>query len=85
MRIPQVQDGSAGGIVKYHVPMAELKNLKIKVFESANEEWADFVVKSRNGNVVHDYDIVIGPKLRNLKAIKGLEPATAYKMKYRLL
>ena len=36
-------------------------------------------IEARNGNLVHDYDIVIGPKLQNLNAVKGLEPAKAYK------
>ena len=36
--------------------------LKIKVFESANEEWVDFVLANRmNDGYTHDYDVVIGP------------------------
>ena len=34
-------------------------NLKIKEFTVMTEEWLDFIVACRNGNV-HDYDIVIG-------------------------
>lgn len=38
--------------------------LKIKVFNSPDEEWARFVMENRDINVEqpsHDYDIVIGP------------------------
>ena len=38
--------------------------LKIKVFNSPDEEWARFVISNRDINVTqpcHDYDIVIGP------------------------
>lgn len=38
----------------------ENKNLKIKKFESMNDEWLDFIVDCRNGKT-HDYDIVEGP------------------------
>lgn len=40
------------------------RNLKIQIFEKPSEEWAEFVMKNRNENIihpVHDYDIVIGP------------------------
>lgn len=36
--------------------------LRVKVFESADEEWVDFVLANRMiENYSHDYDIVIGP------------------------
>ncbi len=38
--------------------------LKIKIFNSPDEEWARFVMSNRDINVsqpCHDYDIVIGP------------------------
>ena len=38
----------------------ENKNLKILKFQEMNDEWLDFIVSCRNGNV-HDYDIVEGP------------------------
>ena len=40
------------------------QGLKIKIFESPNEEWARFVMANRDIDVAqpcHDYDIVIGP------------------------
>lgn len=37
-------------------------NLKIKIFETANEDWVDFVLSNRMvDDYTHDYDIVIGP------------------------
>lgn len=37
-------------------------NLKIKIFEEANEEWVEFVLANRMQEYfTHDYDIVIGP------------------------
>lgn len=38
----------------------ENNSLKIKKFESMNDEWLDFIVDCRNGKT-HDYDIVEGP------------------------
>lgn len=40
------------------------QGLKIKIFNSPDEEWARFVMANRDINAVqpnHDYDIVIGP------------------------
>lgn len=40
------------------------QGLKIKIFDSPDEEWARFVMANRDINVLqpsHDYDIVIGP------------------------
>lgn len=49
---------------EFDLDTAEKQGLKIKVFDSPNEEWARFVMANRDINVVqpcHDYDIVIGP------------------------
>ena len=38
------------------------EKLNIKIFESANEEWVDFVLSNRiSDEFTHDFDIVIGP------------------------
>lgn len=38
------------------------KTLKIKIFETADEEWIDFVIQNRmEDGFLHDYDIVVGP------------------------
>ena len=40
----------------------DINDLKVKRFDSASEEWFDYVVKNRcNMNSNIDYDIVIGP------------------------
>lgn len=39
-----------------------LKNLKVKVFYSADMEWLEFILKCREeGGKPHDYDVIIGP------------------------
>ena len=39
-----------------------LETLTIKQFETADQEWLDFVLLCReNGGMPHDYDLVIGP------------------------
>lgn len=48
----------------YEVVLSEelLNTFSIKVFESADEEWLDFVLMCREqGGVPHDFDLVIGP------------------------
>lgn len=38
-----------------------LKSLNVKYFETANEEWLDFILFCReNGGLNHNYDVVIG-------------------------
>lgn len=39
-----------------------LNTLNIKKFDSANEEWLDFILLCREqGGIPHNYDVVIGP------------------------
>ncbi len=40
------------------------QDLRVKVFDSVSEEWAEFVMMNRDEAIehpAHDYDIVIGP------------------------
>jgi hypothetical protein len=37
------------------------KNIMIKIFESATEEWLDFIIANRNGHSTFNFDIVKGP------------------------
>ena len=37
-----------------------LEQLNVKVFEDYSDEWLEFVVGCRSGNL-HEYDVVIGP------------------------
>lgn len=49
---------------EFHLHEATEKGLKIKIFNTPDEEWARFVMANRDINVpqpCHDYDIVIGP------------------------
>lgn len=51
---------------KFNTPIVnvyEVKNLNtlnIKEFKDYSDEWLDFVVNCRSGNI-HEYDVVIGP------------------------
>lgn len=61
-----------------YVRIAERDGLRVKVFETATPEWAEFVYCNRHvPGFVHDYDIVIGPVADN-----GLQEKFA-KMKRR--
>lgn len=48
-----------GKIINFY-EYKENSNLKIKKFESMNDEWLEFIVECRNGKT-HEYDIVEGP------------------------
>lgn len=62
--------GLESDIVYFDIPEEEILKLKIKVFDIPTQEWAEFVTKSRTGKLVHDYDVVIGPKLKNPRQMK---------------
>lgn len=51
-----------GVVYAYRVDNSILKKLKVKVFDTANIEWVDFILKCRQSKYTpHDYDIVVGP------------------------
>lgn len=46
----------------YQYTFNENKQLKIKRFDSLNQEWLEFIKQNRSiGGLQHDYDVVIGP------------------------
>jgi len=47
-------------VYEFYDNMLVTSELKVKKFDSANEEWLDFVVANRRGLFEHNYDIVIG-------------------------
>ena len=60
-RLINIGDIGYVNLYEYQSSLAE-KNLKVKIFETANEEWIDFVLANRMlDNFTHQYDIVIGP------------------------
>jgi len=64
-KVIQTESGSET-INRYEFDDTRLNDgsLKVKVFTSYDEEWAEFILANRNRNnknKVHDYDIVIGP------------------------
>lgn len=49
---------------EFNLEDALASDLSIKIFDGPCDEWAEFVMKNRNLNIVqpcHNYDIVIGP------------------------
>jgi len=48
-------------IYEFNDSLMSSQHFKIKTFNSATEEWLDFVVNNRNGKIDHSYDIVQGP------------------------
>lgn len=58
--------GGSPVITKYEFNLQNAidSGLKIKIFDSPDEDWAEFVMANRDFNIsqpCHDYDIVIGP------------------------
>ncbi|ANF50526.1 hypothetical protein A0O34_08330 [Chryseobacterium glaciei] len=59
------RNGDPSEILKFTISEKDLLSLKVKKFDGPTEEWAEFVTNARKGDLIHDYDIVIGPKLKN--------------------
>lgn len=57
-------------ITQFDIPNAELAKLDVKVFDSANGEWAEYVTKGRKGELEHGHDGVRGPMVANPQAVK---------------
>lgn len=61
----RIKEEAEKWVSKYKTPvinsyeLADISDLKVKVFEEYNEEWLDFIVHCRNGGE-HDYDVVEG-------------------------
>ncbi|MCE7989402.1 MAG: DUF3990 domain-containing protein [Caldilinea sp. CFX5] len=51
-------------MLEFSVEESKLAALSGKIFTSADEEWARFVIAGRNGTLRHTYDYVEGPMLR---------------------
>lgn len=48
-------------LYEIHLDEQAIQELNIKVFENADMEWLDFVLKCRKGGTPHQYDLVVGP------------------------
>ena len=50
-------------VSKFEFDELELNNseLNVRIFKDYSEEWADFVLGNRKGELHHGYDIVYGP------------------------
>lgn len=52
--------GQTAWLNTYKISLSEKKLWKIKLFETYDKDWLDFVAQCRNGNDVGDYDMIIG-------------------------
>ena len=60
-RMDEAKSGK-GYVNVYNIPEVFPSTLRQLVFQSATEEWVDFVMRNRTEKgYVHDYDIVYGP------------------------
>lgn len=59
--------GSTPEVLSFQVKPSELNLLSKKIFDSADLEFVDFAKRNRNLAPLHDFDIVTGPVIRNLK------------------
>lgn len=50
-------------VIKYSFDehLLQDKTLRVRRFNKPSEAWAKFVMENRSGNVLHGYDVVIGP------------------------
>lgn len=55
------RNDTVGYVNIYAVDPKIVKTLNVRVFQTADEEWVDFVEFNRQGLGQHDYDLVIGP------------------------
>lgn len=61
----RIKEQAEKWVNKYKTPvinsyeLADISDLKVKVFKEYNEEWLDFIVHCRNGGE-HEYDVVEG-------------------------
>ena len=54
--------GFAEHLYQIRIDLEYAESLNVKIFETADEEWLDFVLMCRKkGGVPHEYDLVIGP------------------------
>lgn len=62
-KIKQNRIGAKDGFVNvYSFDFGNISDLKVFTFQSATEEWLDFVFNNRKNNkLIHNYDVVLGP------------------------
>lgn len=57
--VGQRRRGGRSTVTEYEYE--ESDDLRILIFEGPTEDWLEFVLANRNGDFVHDYDIILGP------------------------
>ncbi|MET9220739.1 RHS repeat-associated core domain-containing protein [Streptomyces sp. NPDC003300] len=69
-RILAGRSGDVPEVVHFKVPKSELEALRSKVFNGTSDELANFIRHNRMGGAMHNYELVEGPMLLNLKAFR---------------
>ncbi|MHC3473750.1 DUF6531 domain-containing protein [Streptomyces sp. 7R007] len=59
--------GGLPAVVHFKVPKSELDNLTSKIFDGPSDELAAFIKHHRTGGAMHNYEMVEGPMLRNVR------------------
>ncbi|MFJ5835831.1 DUF6531 domain-containing protein [Streptomyces shenzhenensis] len=59
--------GGVPAVIHFKVPKAELDGLRSRIFSGPGDDVADFIRHHRNGGAMHNYELVEGPMLRNLR------------------
>ncbi|MCA2201690.1 RHS repeat-associated core domain-containing protein [Streptomyces sp. SMS_SU21] len=68
--------GGVPAVIHFKVPKAELDNLSSKIFNGPSDELAQFIRNNRQGGAMHNYEMVEGPMLLNLRGFlrEGKQP-----------
>ncbi|MER5527129.1 DUF6531 domain-containing protein [Streptomyces sp. NPDC002677] len=59
--------GGVPAVIHFKVPKAQLEGLRSKIFSGPGDDVAEFIRHNRNGGAMHNYELVEGPMLRNLR------------------
>jgi Protein of unknown function (DUF3990) len=69
-RILAARSGDVPEVLHFRVPKSELEALRSKIFNGTSDDLANFIRHHRMGGAMHDYELVEGPMLLNLKAFR---------------
>ncbi|MGW3287699.1 DUF6531 domain-containing protein [Streptomyces sp. NPDC001002] len=69
------RNGGVPAVIHFKVPKSGLDTLSSKIFNGPGDDVADFIRHHRNGGAMHNYELVEGPMLLNLKGfLRGGNP-----------
>ena len=61
------RNGGDPVVLHFRVPVDELNKLSSRTFDGPSRELADFIAHNRNGGAMHDFELVEGPMLMNVR------------------